>query len=748
MRKSILLLLGAAMIAVACHEKVIDTLSVSPATMTFEAEGGSTQVLNVMSTTTWSLSLSAGWLHASPSAGSGDGTVNIIADVNTDTEPRTATITVNGADTKTVEVTQKGVEVINIVPQPAKFDGVKHASTTYQLLIYSFADSNGDGIGDFKGIQSKLDYLDALGVSALWLSPAHPTDSYHAYDVNDYSTVNPLYGTEDDFKALIDAAHAKGIAIYMDYVLNHSGSGHEWFKAACSDAASPYRDYYVFSDNPDADIAAGKIDNYGGGKTSGGMGEWHEVTIGNAGYKGRLHFKLDWTGSTKTVTVTETKDAAQKANASASKWLWIGSVGAVGLYETSTNIFEITLDVDTDWGFLVRTSTTSWDGGTKYGAPASSGPIKFGEAFKLTNSNPGDITFGGSKSYYFASFSGSMPDLNYGKYTDCENSPAFKAIAATADRWIKEFGVDGFRLDAVLWIYQNQTDANLRFLKQWYDHCNATYHAAGHAADELFMVAEAWESHSKEKLYYQSLPSCFEFDYWGVLKNALNGNAANYASTVNSYLFDHDTQAQGYKVTSLHLTNHDQDRAASDLGKNLAKEKQAAAMLLTTGGKPFIYQGEELGYWGTKANGDEYVRTPMMWDKAGKDCAKKGVNNKVDNNMLTAAISVEAQDTDAESLLNVYRTWSRLRNTYPEFYEGSMGTTKAVTGGGNSIAAWTMTLDWEQMLIIHNCSASEKTVNIAESFNLDKPVALLGTATLKGHALTLGAYSSVVFELR
>ena len=116
--------------------------------------------------------------------------------------------------------------------------------------------------------------------------------------------------------------------------------------------------------------------------------------------------------------------------------------------------------------------------------------------------------------------------------------------------------------------------------------------------------------------------------------------------------------------------------------------------------------------------------------------------------MLTAAISVEAQDTDAESLLNVYRTWSRLRNTYPEFYEGSMGTTKAVTGGGNSIAAWTMTLDWEQMLIIHNCAASEKTVNIAESFNLDKPVALLGTATLKGHALTLGAYSSVVFELR
>lgn len=724
-------------------------LAVSPETLAFESADKSNKIISVTAEGPWTAKSSADWIIVSPASGNGNGSVTVSVAENSNSE-RSGSVTIADAKiSKTVSVTQESSGVNWIVPQPAKFDGVKHASTTYQLLIYSFADSNGDGIGDFKGIQSKLDYLDALGVSALWLSPAHPTGSYHAYDVNDYSTVNPLYGTEDDFKALVDAAHAKGISIYMDYVLNHSGSGNEWFKSVKADPVnSPYRDYYVLSKNPTADVASGAIDNYAGAKQP-GMGSWHSLGDGNIGYKGRLHFKVDWTGNTKYVTVTETKDpVTAPLTSGAKRWIHIGSKGSLGMHETSANIFELTLDVDTDWGFLVRTSNDdSWPAGTKYGGKEGQNVIKFGVPFALDNSTAADIVFG-ETTYYFASFSSSMPDLNYGKYTDCENSPAFKAIAATADRWIKEFGVDGFRLDAVLWIYQNQTDANLRFLKQWYDHCNATYHAAGHAADELFMVAEAWESHNKEKLYYQSLPSCFEFDYWGVLKNALNGNAANYASTVNSFLFDHATQAQGYKVTSLHLTNHDQDRAASDLGKNLAKEKQAAAMLLTTGGKPFIYQGEELGYWGTKANGDEYVRTPMMWDKAGKDCAKKGVNNKVDNNMLTAAISVEAQDTDAESLLNVYRTWSRLRNTYPEFYEGSMGTTKAVTGGGNSIAAWTMTLDWEQMLIIHNCSASEKTVNIAESFNLDKPVALLGTATLKGHALTLGPYSSVVFELR
>ena len=127
----------------------------------------------------------------------------------------------------------------------------KLSGITYQLLIYSFCDSDGDGVGDFKGIQSKLDYLDGLGVTALWLSPAHPTSSYHAYDVNDYYSLNPLYAVgekttakaEADFKELLAAAHAKGISIYMDYVLNHSGKFNPWFQEAVSNPSSKYRDY-------------------------------------------------------------------------------------------------------------------------------------------------------------------------------------------------------------------------------------------------------------------------------------------------------------------------------------------------------------------------------------------------------------------------------------------------------------------------------------------------------------------------
>lgn len=83
---------------------------------------------------------------------------------------------------------------------PDTWDNNKRADITYQILVYSFADSNNDGIGDFKGIQDKLDYINSLGVDAIWLSPIHPADSYHGYDVTDYTTVNKAYGSESDFK--------------------------------------------------------------------------------------------------------------------------------------------------------------------------------------------------------------------------------------------------------------------------------------------------------------------------------------------------------------------------------------------------------------------------------------------------------------------------------------------------------------------------------------------------------------------
>ncbi|MBQ5401935.1 MAG: hypothetical protein IIU16_03365, partial [Bacteroidales bacterium] len=184
---------------------------------------------------------------------------------------------------------------------PSYASGEKQGKITYQLLIYSFADSNGDGIGDFNGIKSRLDYLDALGVSALWLSPAHPADSYHGYDVTDYAALNPKYGTEADFKALIDAAHAKGIKIYMDYVLNHTGKGNPWFTEALADESGPYRNWFLICDNPSSQWRDYPMLN----GYSFNSGEWHSATSGSP----RL-------------TVSSTSDAPTTGNASWNLWMW------------------------------------------------------------------------------------------------------------------------------------------------------------------------------------------------------------------------------------------------------------------------------------------------------------------------------------------------------------------------------------------------------------------------------------------
>ena len=751
MKRTLFILIALAL-AAACdkpkqpsQEEKKASLSLFPTTVAFESTPSEATTVSLSSNTDWTASDVPEWATVTPKSGTGNASLTVSATRNTGAA-RSATVTFQDKAhtvSATLTLTQKAggseSEGDPVVPAPAAFDGNKRASTTYQLLIYSFADSDGNGVGDFNGIKNKLDYLNDLGATALWLSPAQAASSYHGYDVTDYSKVNPAFGTEQEFKDLIDAAHAKGIKIYMDYVLNHSGIDNVWFKAAVADPSGPYRNFYVFSDNPDSDVNAGKIYNYGG-KSSPGMGGWTSVTLGKVGYTGRLHFKLDWTGSTKTVTVTETTEAAQQANAAAKMWLWLGS--AVGLYETATDIFEITYDVDTDWGFLVRSSTTTWDNGTKWGGNGKA--LTLGQPYALNNSTAANITFGGWQSNYFHSFPESMPDLDYGPAGKASESPAFQALAETADKWIK-MGVDGFRLDAVAWIYNESIQPNQRFLQQWYDRCNATYKAQGHT-DNMFMVGEAWTSHGNEAQYYKGLPSLFEFDYFSnndncTLRRALNGNAGGYVKDVSDFIKDH-TDNRADAITSFFLTNHDQPRAAEILGKDAAKLKQAAAMLLTTPGKPFIYQGEELGYYGSNGGGDNYIRTPILWDKRGTDYAKKGVYDQIPSGLDNEKYSVEYQKDDGESLLNVYKTWSRLRNTYPALAEGTM-TASSMNGG--TVASWYMTSSGgEKLLVIHNTGGSPKTLTVSD--DVSRPVALLGTATLSGKTLKLGARSSVVFQ--
>lgn len=119
----------------------------------------------------------------------------------------------------------------------------------YQVYIRAFYDSNGDGHGDLNGVTQKLDYLKNLGVDCIWLMPFYPSPlKDDGYDIADYYGIHPDYGTLDDFRALLMAAHSRGIRVITDLVLNHTSDQHRWFQAARADRKSPYRDYYVWND--------------------------------------------------------------------------------------------------------------------------------------------------------------------------------------------------------------------------------------------------------------------------------------------------------------------------------------------------------------------------------------------------------------------------------------------------------------------------------------------------------------------
>ena len=175
----------------------------------------------------------------------------------------------NGANTETTAPEQSGaaLESEQAVKTEAKLAEIAalgespddNYRTWYEIFVYSFCDSDGDGIGDLQGVISKLDYLQELGITGIWFMPIHPSQSYHKYDVRDYYDIDPQYGTMADFEELMAECEKRDIHVILDLVLNHTGDDHAWFLEACdylrslSDGEEPdpsvckYVEYYSFS---------------------------------------------------------------------------------------------------------------------------------------------------------------------------------------------------------------------------------------------------------------------------------------------------------------------------------------------------------------------------------------------------------------------------------------------------------------------------------------------------------------------
>ena len=208
-----------------------------------------------------------------------------------------------------------------VVP-PAPADGVAadawwNGAVFYEVFVRSFADSDGDGKGDLRGLLAKLDYLNDgdpattadLGVDALWLMPVFESPSYHGYDVVDYRAIERDYGTAADLDALVVAAHARGVRVIVDLVLNHTSVEHPWFRESASSPSSPRRDWYLWSPT---DLGWTQPWNPESGSC------WHERN-------GAFYYALFWSGMPD--LNYRTPAVREEAKAIASFWLARGVDG-------------------------------------------------------------------------------------------------------------------------------------------------------------------------------------------------------------------------------------------------------------------------------------------------------------------------------------------------------------------------------------------------------------------------------------
>lgn len=467
--------------------------------------------------------------------------------------------------------------------------------TCYEVFVRSFYDSDGDGVGDLKGLTSKLDYINDgnpastsdLGASCIWLMPVAASPSYHGYDVSDYYRVAPAYGTNDDFKHLVAEAHRRGIAVLVDMVLNHSSSEHPFFQAALRDTASPYRSWYRFS------------------PTSLGKGPWGA-------------------------------DAWHKS------------------------------------------------------------PVR--------------------NEYYYGVFWSGMPDLDY--HTSAVREEAKKI----ATFWLREMGVDGFRLDAVPYIVEDGAcqmgcAGTHAFLHEYAEHIKRI-------APTAYTVGEAWGNIDSVLPYYpDQLTSYFAFEIADSLLAAVKRGSVG--GMLAGYLRLQDT-LPAYRWSPF-LSNHDGTRTMTMLGGDMARAKIAATLLLTLPGMPFVYYGEELGEVGDKP--DPRLRTPMQWSlghAAGFSTGRPWETLQPDS--LT--INVATENADSSSLLNLYRRLIHLRRSNDALATGKLFS---LSPASTALAVYLRVSGDKAVLVVANLGAST-----ASSISLGAPKGVLLPGTYSARDLLGG----------
>jgi maltose alpha-D-glucosyltransferase / alpha-amylase len=506
----------------------------------------------------------------------------------------------------------------------------------YEVLVRSFKDTNGDGVGDFNGLREKLDYLQWLGVDCLWLPPFYASPLRDGgYDVSDYRNIQPEVGTLDDFRALLDEAHSRDMKVIVDFVMNHTSDQHEWFQQSRADSKGPYGDFYVWSDTDD-------------------------------------------------------------------------------LYREARVIF-----VDTE------PSNWTWD------------PVR--------------------QQYYWHRFYSHQPDLNY-------DNPAVHDAMLDGLRFWLDMGIDGFRLDAVPYLYE-RPGTNGENLPETHDFLRKVRKTVDDEYPNRVLLAEANQWPADVVDYFGDFDAggdechmCFHFPVMPRLFMAVRRESRYPLSEIleqtppipdqcqwGIFLRNHD------ELTLEMVTDADRDYMWSEYAKdprmkaNIGIRRRLApllendtnqielftALLLSLPGSPMLYYGDELGMGDNIWLGDrDGVRTPMQWtpDRNGGFSpvtpGRLHLPAIMDPVFGYQSVNVEAQVENTSSLLHWMRRMIHARRQHPAF---GLGTFTDLGGSNPSVFSFSRDFGDDTVLCVNNLSRFPQPVELdLRRWEHSVPVELLG----------------------
>jgi maltose alpha-D-glucosyltransferase/alpha-amylase len=488
----------------------------------------------------------------------------------------------------------------------------------YQVLLRGFHDGNGDGHGDIIGLREKLDYLQWLGVDCIWIMPIYPSPLRDGgYDVADFTDIDPVYGTVEEFRGLLQDAHERGIRVIADMIMNHTSSEHPWFqRARQAPAGSPERDWYVWSDT----------------------------------------------------------------------------------YERYQDARIIFLDTET--------SNWAWD----------------------------DV----AGAYYWHRFFSHQPDLNF------ENPAVGEAMIDVLRFWL-DLGLDGFRLDAVPYLYEEE-GTNCENLPRTHEFLKRVRRVVDEEYPDRVLLAEANQWPADVVDYFGDGDECHMAFHFPVMPRMFMGVRREDATPIKEILSQTPAIPDNCQW-GLFLRNHDEltlemvsdedrdymwaeyardPRMKSNLGirRRLAplldngrdEIELLHAILFSLPGSPVLYYGDEISMGDNVYLGDrDGVRTPMQWtgDRNGgfsrADFAQLYAPPLMDPVYGYQAVNVEAQLRTSTSLLRWLRRFVMLRKEHPVF---GLGTYEALEPSNPRIFAHVRSYQDDVVLCVHNLARSAQAVEL------------------------------------